>query len=278
MTKGNTARTVLITNDDGIQSPGLHALAGCARDNGFEVIVAAPAREASGSSASITAVEDEGKIRIERRTLPGLDGVEAFAVHGTPGFIAMIASHGAFGPVPEIVLSGVNRGANVGTVILHSGTVGAALTAGSNGARALAVSLDTGISPERLEWQVAADAAMGLMEFLLEHPAGTVLNLNVPNRPGTPSYREASLASFGIVQTVLAERGQQHVRLSISDTQEVAEEGTDFALLADGFAPVTALQAINTAALRGELPDRRPGQGERLRPAGQDEREPAGQN
>ncbi|WP_334172927.1 5'/3'-nucleotidase SurE [Sinomonas sp.] len=276
MTQANAAPTVLVTNDDGIHSPGLHTLAAHARDHGFDVIVAAPAREASGSSASITAVEDEGRIRIERREIPGLPGVEAFAVHGTPGFISMIASHGAFGPVPGIVLSGVNRGANVGSVILHSGTVGAALTAGSNGARALAVSLDTGINPEHFEWAVAAEAAMGLMDFLLEHPVGTVLNLNVPNRPGTPFYREASLASFGIVQTVLAERGQQHVRLSISDTEEVAEEGTDFALLAEGFAPVTALQAINTAALRGALPDRAT-RGESRGGAGEDEREPAGQ-
>lgn len=254
MTQANTPHTVLVTNDDGIESPGLHTLAGHARERGFDVIIAAPARESSGSSASITAIEDDGRIRIERRQIAGLDGLKAFAVHGAPGFISMIASHGAFGPIPEIVLSGVNRGANVGTVILHSGTVGAALTAGANGARALAVSLDTGINPARLQWAVAADAAMGLMDFLLDHPVGTVLNLNVPNQPTVPHYREASLASFGIVQTVLAERGQQHVRLSISDTEEVAEEGTDFALLADGYAPVTALQAINTATLRSELP------------------------
>lgn len=256
MSAAAKALRVLITNDDGIHSPGLVTLAARARDYGFDVVVAAPARESSGSSASITAVEDEGRIRIERRELPGHHDIEAYAVHGAPGFISMIASREAFGRAPDIVLSGVNRGANVGTVILHSGTVGAALTAGANGARALAVSLDTGIESGHFEWGVAADAAMGLMDFLLEHPAGTVLNLNVPNKPTMPDYREATLASFGIVQTILAERGHQHVRLSISDTDEVAEEGSDFALLAAGFAPVTSVRPLNVASLQGELPVR----------------------
>ncbi|NUP75046.1 MAG: 5'/3'-nucleotidase SurE, partial [Sinomonas sp.] len=252
------APSVLITNDDGIDSPGLAALAMGARRQGFRVIVAAPAREASGSSASITAIEDDGRIRIDRRDLPDLDGVEAFAVHGAPGFISMIAAHGAFGDAPDIVLSGVNRGANVGSVILHSGTVGAALTAGINGARALAVSLDTGLNPERYEWDAAAESAMGLIGFLLEHPAGTVLNLNVPNSNAATEYREAPLAAFGIVQTVLSERGQQHVRLSISDTRETPEEGSDAALLAAGFAPVTALRGVSAEALARELPAHEP--------------------
>lgn len=247
---------VLVTNDDGIGSPGLAALGALLRDRGYDVIVAAPAKESSGSSASITAVEDDGRIRMERRDVPGLGGVSTFAVHGAPGFIAMIAAHGAFGRAPDVVFSGVNRGANVGMAILHSGTVGAALTAGARGARALAVSLDTGISPERFEWEVASESAIGLMDFLLDHPPGTVLNLNVPNRPDIPEYREATLSSFGIVQTVLAERGQQHVRLSISDTEEVAEPGSDFALLAQGLAPVTALEALGSSSVQVPLPVR----------------------
>ncbi|UYO97695.1 5'/3'-nucleotidase SurE [Microbacterium sp. M28] len=122
---------VLVTNDDGIDAPGLHALAAAAVSAGFDVVVAAPAKQSSGSSASILAEEADGRIRIGRRELDGLDGIPAHAVHGGPGLIALIAARGAFGDPADLVLSGVNHGANVGRAILHSGTVGAALTGGS---------------------------------------------------------------------------------------------------------------------------------------------------
>lgn len=247
----NQPTRVLITNDDGIGSPGLHALAAAAVRAGLSVVVAAPASEASGSSASITAVEQDGKISIEERELEDLDGVEVFAVHGAPAFIAMIATHGAFGPPPDIVLSGVNRGANVGRAILHSGTVGAALTAGVNDGRGMAVSLDTGLNPAELHWDTAARLATGLLPFLMEQEPGSVLNLNVPNSAGPelPEYRSATLTRFGIVQTTLAERGQQHVRLAIADTAEKPDPDSDAALLAAGYATVTAIQPVTGTTL-----------------------------
>lgn len=247
----NNPTRVLITNDDGIGSPGLHALAAAAAQAGLSVVVAAPASEASGSSSSITAVEQDGRIAVERRQLKDLDGVDAYAVHGAPAFITMIATHGAFGPPPDVVLSGVNRGANVGRAILHSGTVGAALTAGVNDRRGMAVSLDTGLNPARFHWDTAARLATGLMPFLMEQEIGTVLNLNVPNTAAEelPEYRAATLAKFGIVQTTLAERGQQHVRLAIADTTEEAHPDSDAALLAAGFATVTAIQPVTETAL-----------------------------
>ncbi|MCQ6270085.1 5'/3'-nucleotidase SurE [Pseudarthrobacter sp. R1] len=247
----NQPTRVLITNDDGIGSPGLHALAAAAVRAGLDVVVAAPASEASGSSSSITAVEEDGKIAIEKRQLEDLDGVEAFAVHGAPAFITMIATHGAFGPPPDVVLSGVNRGANVGRAILHSGTVGAALTAGVNDGRGMAVSLDTGLNPEEIHWDTAARLATNLLPFLLEQDAGSVLNLNVPNTAGPelPAYRTATLTRFGIVQTTLAERGQQHVRLAIADTTEAPDPDSDAALLAAGYATVTALQPVTGTVL-----------------------------
>lgn len=67
----------LVTNDDGIDSAGLHALALAAREAGLEVIVAAPAEQASGASAALTAVRHEGRTVVERREVPGLDGIEA---------------------------------------------------------------------------------------------------------------------------------------------------------------------------------------------------------
>ena len=239
----------LITNDDGIDSPGLHALAIAARDHGLEVVVAAPARQSSGSSASITAAEDDGRIQIERRELPGLEGVEAFAVRGAPGLIALIASNGAFGDKPDLVLSGINHGANVGRAILHSGTVGAALTGGMGGAYGLAVSLDVGFEPTVFEWDAAAGVTLSVLPLLLDRAPGTVLNLNVPN-VGTPAeLREATLAPFGIVQTTLHRDGADHVRLAVEDLPNEPVPGSDAALLAEGWATLTAITGVTSVPL-----------------------------
>ena len=240
---------VLVTNDDGIDSPGLHALAIAAVEAGHEVTIAAPQRQSSGTSASITAAEEDGRIQIERRDLPGLDGIPAFAVRGAPGLIALIAAHGAFTAVPELVLSGINHGANVGRAILHSGTVGAALTGGLNGARALAVSLDVGFDPEEFHWDAAAHVARGLIPYLLEQPSGTVINLNVPNAAAAPEVREATLAPFGIVQTTMTQEDASHVRLAVEDLPNTPEPGSDAALLAEGYATITGIVPVSQVAL-----------------------------
>jgi 5'-nucleotidase len=239
----------LVTNDDGIDSPGLHVLALAAIAEGHDVTIAAPARQSSGSSASITAAEEDGRIRIERRELPGLEGVPAFAVRGAPGLIALIAANGAFGAPPELVLSGINHGANVGRAILHSGTVGAALTGGLNGARGLAVSLDVGMEPEMYEWDAAAAVARRILPLLLAQSAGTVINLNVPNIATTPEVREATLAPFGIVQTTMTERHENFVRLAVEDLPNTPEPGSDAALLSHGFATITSITSVSEARL-----------------------------
>ena len=239
----------LITNDDGIDSPGLHALAIAAREHGLDVVVAAPARQSSGSSASITAAEDDGRIQIERRELPGLEGVEAFAVRGAPGLIALIASNGAFGEKPDLVLSGINHGANVGRAILHSGTVGAALTGGMGGAYGLAISLDVGFEPTVFEWDAAARVTRTVLPLLLAQAPGTVLNLNVPNATATADVREATLAPFGIVQTTMHRDGDDHVRLAVEDLPNEPVPGSDAALLAEGYATLTSITAVSSVPL-----------------------------
>ena len=239
----------LITNDDGIDSPGLHALAAAARDHGLDVVVAAPARQSSGSSASITAAEDDGRIHIDRRELPGLAGIPAFAVRGAPGLIALIASNGAFGDRPDLVLSGINHGANVGNAILHSGTVGAALTGGMGGARGLAVSLDVGFEPENFAWDAAAAVTRTVLPTLLALPPGTVLNLNVPNVHTEADVREATLAPFGIVQTTMHRDGEHHVRLAVEDLPNDPVPGSDAALLAEGYATLTSITAVSAVPL-----------------------------
>jgi 5'-nucleotidase len=133
---------VLVTNDDGVASPGLHALARVLVDDGHDVIVVAPDREMSGSAAAIGQVHVEAGIDAERVDLPRLDGVPCYAVAGPPGLCVLTARLGGFGDPPELIVSGINPGCNTGRAVLHSGTVGAALTAANFGCRGLAVSID----------------------------------------------------------------------------------------------------------------------------------------
>ncbi len=257
----------LITNDDGIESAGLAVLARAALDAGLDVVVAAPAEEASGSSAAITGTNtiavtghtDASTIEVESRELAALPGLPAFRVRAAPGLITLLAAHGAFGDPPDLVLSGINRGANLGRVILHSGTAGAALTGGVNDARGLAVSLDVGLAPLDYFWETAAEIVRGLLPVLLEHPPGTVFNLNVPNvaPSARPELREATLAPFGIVQTTMTEPVEGNVRLTVRELPDEPIAGSDAALLAGGYATVTnvvAVQESATPVFRGTRP------------------------
>lgn len=220
---------VLVTNDDGIDAPGLLSLALAIRAKGFDVVIAAPATQSSGSSASIMAHESDGRIAIDRRTLTGLSAVPTYAVHASPGLIALIGACGGFGDAADIVASGVNHGANVGRAILHSGTVGAALTGGLYGAWGVAVSLDVGDSPTEFHWDTASEAVVGLLPELMGHPRGTVINVNVPNQGQHRGTVEATLAPFGIVQTTLIGRDEHHIRLAAADLPNTPLPGTDAA-------------------------------------------------
>ncbi|WP_330270667.1 5'/3'-nucleotidase SurE [Lentzea sp. NBC_00516] len=234
----------LITNDDGIDSPGLAALALAALDRGLEVVVAAPATQASGTSASVAAVGDDGKVVSERRSLPGLD-VEAYAVAAHPGLISLIACRGGFGGKPDVVLSGINLGANVGRAVLHSGTVGAALTAHLNDVTAMAVSLDVGLDEPEPLWDKAGEVVRVVLPVLLEMPAASVLSLNVPNIADVRGLRWAELARFGTVQSRVDELDDGQVELVNVYSEESLVPGTDAALLAEGFATVTALRSVD---------------------------------
>lgn len=255
----NASLTALITNDDGIDSLGLHELAKAAIESGLNVFIAAPAIEASGSSAAITATERDGRILLTQHTIEGLEGIPAYAVNAAPALITLIAGHGAFGTVPDLVLSGINRGANIGRAILHSGTVGAALTGGVNGGRAMAISLDIPVASGPPRWANAATLAGRLIPFLIDQPAGTVLNLNVPAGDGghLPEYRAAALAAFGIVQTTMTEREGQHIRLAVADLSAPQDPGSDAYLLTAGYATVTAIRTVEEDTST-ELADRLP--------------------
>jgi 5'/3'-nucleotidase len=248
----------LITNDDGIDSAGLRVLAEMALEAGFEVVVAAPMHESSGASASITAVEEDGHFVVEPHTLSGLeDACTVLAVGGLPAFITLTGMRGAFGPVPDIVLSGINNGPNTGYAVLHSGTVGAALTASTFGARAMAVSLNVrtrtvsgaGVAPSALGspcWDTAAHFARRTLPTLLNSQPGSVFNINAPNIPldQVRGFEPARLARFGAVQTNVAERGEGYVKVTLAEIDAEYEPGTDAALVAAGYASITTLQAV----------------------------------
>lgn len=244
----------LVTNDDGVDSPGLRALAGAAIACGLDVVVAAPGWDSSGASASLTAVERDGRLVVDQREWPELPGATVFAVEAAPAFITRVGIHGGFGVPPDVVLSGVNRGPNTGHAVLHSGTVGAALTASTHGCRAVAVSIGVG---SRIHWDTAADVARRVIPWAVNAPRAAVLNVNVPNVPldELRGLCRAELAAFGAVQTNITEVGKGYVKLAYSDVDVDHEPGTDAALLAAGWACFTPLlstcadPAVDTSAL-----------------------------
>ncbi|WP_063746601.1 5'/3'-nucleotidase SurE [Catenuloplanes japonicus] len=252
---------VLITNDDGIHAIGLRALAAAAVRAGHEVVVAAPSSEHSGYSAALIATRTEDKrIGAEPHEFDGLPDVPAYGVDASPAFIVVLALRDAFGPAPDVVLSGPNRGANAGHAVIHSGTVGAALTAAAGGISAIAVSLDV-VSPlaggslhalseatdEGRNWDVAAGTAVGLLDVLTGLPAGTVLNLNVPDvkAQDLKGVRRAAPAGFGQVTVTLDESGEGYLRTGMRISEERGAPGTDLGLLADGWATVTPLTSVD---------------------------------
>ncbi len=179
---------ILVTNDDGIDSLGLHVLARRLTEIG-DVVVVAPDREYSGFGAAL------GTLHLMqpevRRT--HIDGVpEAWSVEGPPALCVYFARFGCFGDI-DLVVSGINPGANVGRAIYHSGTVGAAITARNGGLNGIAISQsvigfgvegqgwDDMIKDQR--WDTAAEVAARVTEAMakdLPDPA-VVVNINVPN-------------------------------------------------------------------------------------------------
>jgi 5'-nucleotidase len=232
---------VLVTNDDGINSPGLHALARLAIALGAEVIVAAPTRESSGASASLGAVEKDGRVVVEPTAVEGLEDATVIAVRAAPAFIVRAAIHGVLGAEPDLVLSGINRGQNTGHAVIHSGTVGAAMTAATYGRPALAVSLAAG--GDHWHWETAVHHARPVVEWLSTSTDPLVVNLNVPNvaHLQVRGRRQAPLARFGVVQAKVTESGHGYVHLEYSQIDPIEEPASDAGLLAHGWATLTAL-------------------------------------
>ena len=180
---------LLLTNDDGIDSIGLHILARAMRRHG-EVVIVAPDREYSGAGAALGALHLL-QPEAHRTAVEGID--ESWAVTGPPALCVMFARLGAFGAPFDLVVSGINPGANVGRSVYHSGTIGAALSGRNGGISGVAVSQAvTGFGVEGQgwdemligqKWHTAAAVADAFVEGLVSAlPADpVVVNLNVPN-------------------------------------------------------------------------------------------------
>jgi 5'-nucleotidase len=237
---------VLVTNDDGVTAPGLHVLAAYLEKTGHDVVVAAPDRDMSGTSASLGVLHTGATIDVREVEVPGC-GVESWAVSGPPGLCVVAARLGAFGAPPDVVVSGINAGLNTGRAILHSGTVGAALTAQNFGGRGLAVSVQSG---EVWHWETAASFAVEVLDTVIHAPARSVLNLNVPSLPRdeVKGLHWARLAAFGAVRAAIAEAsGSGSLQIELRATDEKLPPDTDTALCEAGYAALTAIVGIAEA-------------------------------
>lgn len=241
---------ILVTNDDGIDSLGLHVLANEVKRFG-DVTVVAPDAEYSGSGASLGTLT-HGDPLVHRHHIEALEGVDCWSVTGPPALCVMYAQLEAFGDPFDLIVSGINPGQNVGWSVYHSGTVGAALTGRNRGASGLAVSLGfdgkavAGKSwdeiVEGMNWSMAATVAGRVLDGFMDSPPAqpVVINLNIPNgeladldgwgqaRVGTEPPRR--LTKGRLVETVDGPDGQhgQAWRLEMDwRSDQVLVDGTD---------------------------------------------------
>lgn len=260
---------VLVTNDDGVHATGLTVLARSLAGAGLDLLVAAPANEASGAGAGVGPLHmmDEG-IDVTAVEVPGLEGVEVIAVDALPALIVIAACLGAYGHPPDLVVSGINPGRNVGRAVLHSGTVGAALTAVHFNRRGLAVSIQSGPfsgfeadDGSRIHFETAASLATELAPLVAEAPARTVVNLNVPNLPlaDLRGVRWAKLARSGLVRSALVDsEGGSRMQLELGFGEPPPGDESDETLTALGYATVTPLASVaeeTRADVRSALSD-----------------------
>ncbi len=231
----------LLSNDDGYQAPGIVCLAKALARLG-EVVVVAPDRDRSGASNSLTL---EKPIRAARAD----NGF--IYVDGTPTDCVHLALTGLLDPIPDMVIGGINSGANLGDDVLYSGTVAVAIEGRFLGLPAVAISLAAGT--QAVHYETAAEVALRLVRGIASRrlPADTILNVNVPDRP----YRDLA----GFEATRLGRRHRSEPMVPASDPrgrpiywvgppgpEEDAGPGTDFHAVKSGHVSVTPLQVDMT--------------------------------
>jgi 5'-nucleotidase len=243
---------VLVTNDDGVDAPGISHLAhALARE--FDVTVAAPDRDWSGAGTGIGRFDPRAGIPMKRIDL---GDVRAFALDGPPGLAVMAAALGAFGEPFAVVVSGVNAGINTGHSVIHSGTVGAALTARTFGSHGVAVSL---APSDPWCWSTAAEIGLATTRWITSGSRKpTAVNLNVPGveLDRVRGLERAELDRFGYFRVAIANEGGQKLEfeLTADDDRELVT-GSDTWYLRNRYATITVLgQLVGSAeALPSDL-------------------------
>ncbi|MDC9724985.1 MAG: 5'/3'-nucleotidase SurE [Gammaproteobacteria bacterium] len=227
---------ILISNDDGYMAEGIKALAEAMSRLG-DITVVAPDRNRSGASNSLTL---ENPLRVNKLE----NGI--YRVEGTPTDCVHLAITGLLDDEPDMVVAGINAGANLGDDVLYSGTVAAAIEGRFLGLPAVAISLN---GHTATHYETAAWAAKKLIKQLLESslPADTILNINVPDIPieeitGFESTRLGRRHKAEPVIRELDPRGRAMYWVGPAGEEEDAGPGTDFDAIRRGAVSVTPLQ------------------------------------
>jgi 5'-nucleotidase len=230
------APLILVSNDDGIHSEGIAALAEALAEMG-DVVVVAPDRERSAVSHSLTL---HRPLRVEQVA------ARRYAVDGTPTDCVNLAVNGILDRRPALVVSGINKGANLGDDVTYSGTVSAAMEGTLLGIPSLAVSL---LGREGFRFDVAAGFARRLAAWVIERglPADTLLNVNVPAPVDGRPVRGFALTRMGrrrygdaIVEKV-DPRGKKYYWIGGEELEFEDTEGTDFHAVSQGLISVTPI-------------------------------------
>jgi 5'-nucleotidase len=237
---------VLVSNDDGVDAPGIRILADGLREAGHDVLVVAPDRDRSGASNSLTL---DAPVRVAEHA-PGV-----WRVYGTPTDCVHVAITGMFADAePDIVVSGINTCANLGDDVIYSGTVAAATEGRFLGLPAVAVSLDR---PPRGEgedlgerhYATAARAAVEIIARLATDPlpADTILNVNVPDLPWdeVAGFEVTRLGNRHRAEASVAQvdpRGRQWFWIGAAGPEQDAGAGTDFHAVRTGHISISPIQ------------------------------------
>ncbi|MDR1971155.1 MAG: 5'/3'-nucleotidase SurE [Treponema sp.] len=229
---------ILLTNDDGIESPGIRLLAGALREGGHRVVVVAPDRDRSGVSHSISFLA--GPLVLRPR------GDDTWACSGLPVDCVIAAALGGIPVKPDLVLSGINRGANLGTDLLYSGTAAAARQGSLFGMASIALSLVEGREGP-FYWDRAVQFFLSHLDELAgQWKADTFVNVNIPNSPQGPAGFGPSFPSRRLYHDSLelmdAPNGDRYCFFHAGTTESPPQGGgSDRELLSQNLAAVSSI-------------------------------------